>query len=214
MSYNIKKLKILKKFNLRNLYGFTNKFNFMLKFKHINNKKEYYKLPTNIKILKILYDIKIKKLKYYFKKFLVFNLYNFLKTIQLRLDFILLNFNLCTTINQAKQYISHKHILINNKIARRSSYCVKNNDIIHFNNTFYKNIKKIFIYNYLINNLKFDNIKKNTYKSKLLNNKTIKKLFLKLDTNNYNNILCSKQLKLKINNTNPINIVYNKYLNK
>ncbi|UVC46356.1 ribosomal protein S4 (apicoplast) [Theileria orientalis] len=214
MSYNIKKLKILKKFNLRNLYGFTNKFNFMSKFKYTNNKKEYYKLPTNIKILKILYDIKIKKLKYYFKKFLVFNLYNFLKTIQLRLDFILFNFNLCTTINQAKQYISHKHILINNKIARRSSYCIKNNDIIHFNNIFYKNIKKNFIYSYLINNLKLINIKKNVYKLKLLDNKTIKKLVLKLNTNNYNNILCTKQLKLKINNINSIDTISNKYLNK
>ncbi|XP_762670.1 ribosomal protein S4 (apicoplast) [Theileria parva strain Muguga] len=194
MIYNIKKLKTLRKFNLTNIYELTTKTNIIFKKKkHIYKE---YKLPTNIKILKILYDVKDKKLKYSFNKFLFVNIYKFLKILKSRLDFVLFNNNLFSTINQSKQNISHKHIFLNNTIARHPSYCVKNLDIIHLYNISCDQIIKKLIYNHIIRNITINKICRKTCKPIL-----IKQIILKFDMNNLNNTMCNKNFKIQINKT-------------
>nr|QKG04090.1 ribosomal protein S4 [Babesia gibsoni] len=204
MNLILNKIKILKKLNLYTFYGFTNKFNL---YYTLNKTQIIYKLVKNIKLLKILYNLKHKKLKIYLS-LNIYKLIKLLKILKSRIDNILFKSNLFLTLNNLRQYIIHKHILLNNKIIQNFSYIINNNDIIYILNLNIKILINNIIYNYFIKTLKIN----------LLNNKIFKlfkyRKYLKyiILYNNYtfiNNSICYKTFKLKININNNINNIIN-----
>ena len=54
----------------------------------------------------------------------------FLEKFESRLDSVLSRSKFCSTINEAKQLIAHKHIKVNNRIEKNRSYILKPGDLI------------------------------------------------------------------------------------
>ncbi|GIX66472.1 hypothetical protein BcabD6B2_59090 (apicoplast) [Babesia caballi] len=193
------KIKILKKFNLCTLHGLTNKFNLYYK-----NYKKFtgYKLTKNIQLLKILYNLKNKQLT--LQEFNISYFTNITKSLKFRVDSILLESNLFKTLNSARQYISHKHILLNNKIIINCGYKVKNSDILHSlnftDNIYLSNI----IYNHINKNLKTHSVYNNIYKIFKRRKKYSKNIIMYNDFTVFSNIICYKNLKIQINIKNKI----------
>nr|BBH43110.1 ribosomal protein S4 [Spumella sp. NIES-1846] len=105
---------------------------------------------------------------YYYKlKTLKNSQKRFLNYIEFRLDCLLYRLGFAKTILQARQYINHNHILVNNKIINLPNYICNLYDIISINKL-KKNSKKVVYITYL-------NIK--NQRQKLLQNIQDKKLF-------------------------------------
>jgi len=136
MKINLKKHKIFKKFGI--LPGIAKIF----KKKIINkidtkiNKNDYIVQLQEKQKLKYNYGISEKKLSRYFITFKNKKNGNKIRPLQLiesRLDCVLYRANFTLNIRQAKQIISHKQILINNKNINISSYICKSGDLITIN---------------------------------------------------------------------------------
>ncbi|WMC20178.1 MAG: 30S ribosomal protein S4 [Enterobacteriaceae bacterium PSpyr] len=124
--------------------------------KDINLKCNIKKLPGQVNLNKIrlsdyalqlrekqkvrrIYGILEKQFKNYYKKanrLKGSTSINLLQLLELRLDNIIYRMGFSSTRSEAKQLISHKLILINNKIVNIPSYKVLLNDIIKVNNKF------------------------------------------------------------------------------
>nr|QAX27025.1 ribosomal protein S4 [Babesia motasi]QAX27056.1 ribosomal protein S4 [Babesia motasi] len=194
MTIKFNKIKILKKFNAYTLYGFTTKFNLYYKY---NKKFNIYKVIKHIQILKLLYNLKHKKLKIYLE-FNIYKLIKLLKLLKSRIDSVLFDSNLFLTLNNIRQHVSHKHILLNNKIIKNSSYIIKSSDILHIIKLDIKLILNTLIYNYLIKNLKSTMLYNKIYR--LFKYRSyIKNILLYHDYTLFNYSICYKDLKLKIN---------------
>ncbi|WXB47350.1 MAG: 30S ribosomal protein S4 [Candidatus Shikimatogenerans sp. Tmey] len=142
------KNKISRKFNYyvyNKIIKKNKKLGYIKKRKYINHSQYYYQLLEKQKI-KYIYGLSEKQLK----NFIFKNKYkknNLIINCELRLDNILYRLGYFNTRKQARQYINHKHILLNNKIFNIPSYQLKINDKISFkkeilNNDFINNIKK------------------------------------------------------------------------
>nr|BCQ06581.1 ribosomal protein S4 [Nitzschia putrida] len=139
-----------------------------LTLKNINQKTKLKKFENNLKITEYLIQLKEKQ-KLKFNYMLNENqLIKYIKTakqkrgitslillqlLEMRLDSICFNLGFSQSITQARQIISHNHILINNYKINISSFQCKPNDIIE--------IKKKSKSKYLINNNLKVNFKKN-----------------------------------------------------
>ncbi|XBT18626.1 MAG: 30S ribosomal protein S4 [Candidatus Shikimatogenerans sp. Tcar] len=140
------KNKISRKFNY-NIYNKiikkNKKLGYVKKRKYINHSQYYYQLLEKQKI-KYIYGLSEKQLK----NFIFKNKYkknNLITNCELRLDNMLYRFGYFITRKQARQYINHKHILLNNKIINIPSYQLKINDKITFKKKILKNIISINI---------------------------------------------------------------------
>nr|AXX76215.1 ribosomal protein S4 [Babesia duncani] len=203
MLINFNKFKILKKFNIYTLYEFTTKIN--IYYNTYNNYK-LYKLPKQINILRILYKLNKKKIKYYLSKFTITKLIYLLKILKSRLDFILFNSNFFLTLNHARQNILHKHILVDNKIIINYSYMIKNNNIIYIYNRYINLLKNILIYNYIIRNIYINIIESKINKIiSLINFKYSIKVIKSFNILLFDSTICYKTFKIKINNNYNIN---------
>ena len=60
---------------------------------------------------------------------------NFLSLVEKRLDVVVYRMFLFKTLNSARQYISHKRILVNEKIVNFSNYRLKMGDVIQIRNS-------------------------------------------------------------------------------
>jgi small subunit ribosomal protein S4 len=65
-----------------------------------------------------------------------------LNLLELRLDNIIFRFRIAKTRKSARQIVSHKHIVVNNKVVNIPSYSLKKGDLIEINKK-YKNIENI-----------------------------------------------------------------------
>ncbi|XBT18564.1 MAG: 30S ribosomal protein S4 [Candidatus Shikimatogenerans sp. Tder] len=146
------KNKISRKFNYyiyNKIIKRNKKLGYIKKRKYTNYSQYYYQLLEKQKI-KYIYGLSEKQLKNfilnkkYKKKNLIIN-------CELRLDNMLYRFGYSNTRRQARQYINHKHILLNNKIFNIPSYQMKINDKITFKKKKLKNIINF------INNIKKNN---------------------------------------------------------
>lgn len=59
---------------------------------------------------------------------------NFVTLLESRLDAFVYRCNFAPTIFCARQFVSHKHILVNKKVVNIASYTLKINDKVEFNN--------------------------------------------------------------------------------
>ena len=145
-----KLLKISKKKKIK--YNKYNKYNCYYKFYnqtsyHIPKFKNYFsksfkqntlnkrKFNLFYGYLKARYLKRLSKCSFN-KSNKITNIYNsrmfFLKSLEQRLDVILLRSFLVLSIRSARQLISHKHVMINNQIVSDCSYLLKNSDKISF----------------------------------------------------------------------------------
>lgn len=120
----------------------------------------------------------------------------FLKEIELvsllerRLDFILFNLGFVGSLFEAKHVISHKKVIINNKICCAYFHLLKKGDIISFDATIVSKIKKQFAHQKKKKNLMFNN-----YTNLEVNYKFLKIVILTKKINildqlaNYSNLL-------------------------
>ncbi|EDO05095.1 Ribosomal protein S4 superfamily protein (apicoplast) [Babesia bovis T2Bo] len=200
MKINLNKIKILKKFNLYTLYGFTNKLNF-----YYSTTRKYisYKLVKNIQILKTIYNLKNKRLNNYLE-YNIYKLIDFLKILKSRVDYILLESELFLTLNHIRQNIIHRHILLNNKTIINYSYIISTNDIIHLLNFDINKTINIIIYNFLFKNLKAYYTYRNICK-KFKNKKYIKTIVVNKNSILFGNYVCYKNFKVLINSYKSFN---------
>ncbi|XBT18132.1 MAG: 30S ribosomal protein S4 [Candidatus Shikimatogenerans sp. Tser] len=141
MKYLGPKDKISRKFNYY-IYNRTIKKNkklgYIKKRKYFNRSQYYYQLLEKQKI-KYIYGLSEKQLKFFlFKK--KFKKNNLLINCELRLDNILYRLGYFKSRRQSRQFINHKHILLNNKIFNIPSYLLKINDKISFKKKIIDNI--------------------------------------------------------------------------
>nr|APQ42875.1 hypothetical protein BXAP_01 [Babesia sp. Xinjiang]QAX26965.1 ribosomal protein S4 [Babesia sp. Xinjiang]QAX26995.1 ribosomal protein S4 [Babesia sp. Dunhuang] len=207
MNIKFNKIKLLKKFNLYTLYGFTNKLN--LHYAH-NKKYTVHKLIKNIQLLKILYKLKNKRIKDYLE-FNIYKLINLLKLLNSRIDHILLESNLFITLNNIRQHIVHRHILLNNKIVINYSYVAKNNDILHI-----LNFNKLYVINTIIYNYIYKNLKTYIIRNKIdkcFNNKQyVKYILLNNNCTIFTKYTCYKTFKVYINSYKTIKNTVDTYM--
>ena len=111
-----------------------------IKHKEVNKLCTYYKI--NKKNL-IKFYLKLKKTSSNFIE-------NLILILESKLDTILFNLNFVNSINQAQQYIQHKHVLVNNKIINFTHFLCQQNDKISIN------FKNKNIINNIQNNLKIN----------------------------------------------------------
>jgi small subunit ribosomal protein S4 len=203
--YKGPKLKIIKKLGF--LPGFTNKHI----QKNIINQTKNLSISDNYKLkliekqkLRYNYCITNKQLKSYYlkaKKTKGSTVNILLNLLESRLDNIVFRLGFATTILEARQYINHCHILVNNKLINIASYNCKLYDNISIKNNFkskqliLKHLDKIILNQNLINQrlIKFNliNFNYNLPSYLILNNKnTIGQI---ISNKKYTNIL------LKIN---------------
>ena len=114
--------------------------NNLIKLKEVNKLCTYYKI--NKKNL-IKFYLKLKKTSSNFIE-------NLILILESKLDTILFNLNFVNSINQAQQYIQHKHVLVNNKIINFTHFLCQQNDKISIN------FKNKNIINNIQNNLKIN----------------------------------------------------------
>nr|YP_009170379.1 ribosomal protein S4 [Babesia orientalis]ALE29360.1 ribosomal protein S4 [Babesia orientalis] len=207
MKTKLTKIKILKKFNLYTLHGFTNKLNLYYTYykKYVSCKS----LKT-IKLLKTIYNLKHKKLKDYLE-FNIYKLIDLLKLLKSRIDNILLEADLFITLNHIRQNIIHKHILLNNKIIINYSYIVRPTDIVHILNCDYKKVINIIIYNYLVKNVKIHVLYTKICKT-FKHRKYVKNIIINKTCNIFANYICYKNFKVQINNYKNVCNASNTYL--
>ena len=55
---------------------------------------------------------------------------NFIKILEHRLDTVLFRMRFANTFEEIRQFITHKHILVNGKVIKNKSYILKSNDLI------------------------------------------------------------------------------------
>jgi len=101
---------------------------------------------------------------------------HFLKLLENRLDTVLFRMRFSNTFSEIRQFITHKHILVNGKIVKTPSYLLQPGDIISVKEDsfpfIYESVDKTFI-NYLNispSNEKFRNLDEYTNQFKLLFN--------------------------------------------
>ena len=204
IKYRGPKLKIIKKLGV--LPGFTqktitetNSTNKTFSLKQISL-LDNYKIQLNEKQkLKYNYNLSEKQLRnYYNKSKKQFGAKeNILLTIlEARLDNILFRLGFSSTITEARQYINHNHIIVNNKTVNFASYNCKLNDKINIKNDskimplILKNFQKQIDKEALIENrLKKLNLNSSNFKFILPS-------YLKLDRNKIEGTICSS---IKIN---------------
>ena len=118
------------------------KFFFKKTFKQNLMKKKIFKLFFGY--LKQKYIKRITN-RSYLKSNKVNNAYNsrlfFIKYLESRLDVVMLRSCFVLSIRNARQLISHKHVLVNNRIIKKCSYLVKKGDKITFNPKIHRIIK-------------------------------------------------------------------------
>lgn len=136
---------------LNNYYKFYNqisyympKYKFFFKKLFKQNLLDKKKFKLFFGYLKQKYVKRISKLSY-LQSNKVNNVYNskmfFIKYLENRLDVILFRSCFVLSIRNARQLISHKHVLINNKVIKKSSFLLKKGDKITFNPKIHKLIK-------------------------------------------------------------------------
>lgn len=72
---------------------------------------------------------------------------NFIKLLEHRLDTVLLRMRFANTFEEIRQFITHKHILVNNKIVHTSSFTLKTGDKITIRKESFEFISKRVLYN-------------------------------------------------------------------
>jgi small subunit ribosomal protein S4 len=106
-----------------------------IKKRKVNLKKQgelYYKRLMIYRLYRKFYNnLKIKQLKEIYKK-VRGNEENYIKCLETRLDMILLRSGLVQSIYEARQFINHKQIIVNGKIAKIPGYTIKVGDMIGF----------------------------------------------------------------------------------
>ena len=83
--------------------------------------------------LRAQYNIHERQLRNYFQKALTLSGNtgeNLLRMLEMRLDVVVLRGGLARTIYAARQYVSHKHILVNGKPVNIPSYGVQIGDVV------------------------------------------------------------------------------------
>jgi small subunit ribosomal protein S4 len=207
INFSKPKIKILKKLDLLNKEAIktnTNKLNYKEKETFLNTDKntrssisnDYKERLIEKQKLRTYFCFSEKQLYNYVKKIKrkkYFNKFSLIELINSRLDSIVFNLGFSKSISEAKQFINHGHILLNNKIVNFSNIICKHNDLI--------SIKKDSNIINLVNiNLKF-------------NNKFYKKN-LELDFKNlvgkFINPIKSKDLFIKFNESKIIEYYSNK----
>jgi len=83
--------------------------------------------------LRFFYGMKEKQFRSFFEKAYktgknIFDV--FTKKLESRLDIFVYRAKLASTVFEAKQLISHKHILVNNKVVSIASYLLKEGDVV------------------------------------------------------------------------------------
>nr|YP_010890401.1 ribosomal protein S4 [Mitrastemon yamamotoi]USS57997.1 ribosomal protein S4 [Mitrastemon yamamotoi] len=101
-----------------------------------NKKKSQYRLCLEEKQkLRFNYGLTDHQLRKYFniaKNFKGSTGYILLQLIEMRLDNIIYQLKIAKTINEARQLINHRHILVNNSIVNIPSFHCKYRDIVKF----------------------------------------------------------------------------------
>ncbi|XBT18304.1 MAG: 30S ribosomal protein S4 [Candidatus Shikimatogenerans sp. Tduv] len=154
------KNKISRKFNYyiyNKIIKKNKKLGYIRKRKYFNRTQYYYQLLEKQKI-KYIYGLSEKQLKnFIFNK--KFKKRNLLINCELRLDNILYRLGYFNSRKQSRQYINHKHILLNNKNFNIPSYQMKINDEIILKKKYINNMniidnmkKKKIIYNWGVYN--------------------------------------------------------------
>nr|QEM01748.1 30S ribosomal protein S4 [Nephromyces sp. ex Molgula occidentalis] len=171
------KIKRLKNLGVSFLPGFSShKINKTDLYSSLQKKTHYFYCLKEKQKLRFKYSLTNKKLKKYIfitkqqPGILIFNL---IKLLEMRFDSILFRTGFWKTLNQAKQFISHKHIFINKQIVYSANKLLKLDDIIYIN-------PNSTIWNIIKNNL----IQLN------------KQIYIKLHNLQYQ--ICIKTLKIKI----------------
>lgn len=72
---------------------------------------------------------------------------NFIKLLEHRLDTVLLRMRFANTFEEIRQFITHKHILVNDKIVHTSSFTLKTGDKITIRKESFEFISKRVLYN-------------------------------------------------------------------
>ena len=145
-----------KKYN--NYYKFFNhisynmpKFKFFFKKMFKQNLLDKKKFKFFFGYLKQKYLKRISKLSY-LKSNKINNVYNsklfFIKYLECRLDVVILRSCFVLSIRNARQLISHKHVLVNNKAIKKCSYLLKKGDRITFNTKAHTIIKYYLSFSY------------------------------------------------------------------
>ncbi|MGM0378430.1 MAG: 30S ribosomal protein S4 [Bacillota bacterium] len=137
------------------------------------NLSNYGKQLLEKQRLKAYYNIKEKKLKRYFKKSLKKNINTgsqLLLYLETRLDNIVYRSGIAKSIYQARQFVVHGHILVNDQKMSYPSYNVELNDKIKLKENMHKN--KLIKKNLDNNNfdLKYLIVNKSNFSAKLINN--------------------------------------------
>ena len=96
---------------------------------------------------------------------------NFLKLLERRLDSVLFRMRFANSFEEIHQFITHKHILVNDKIINSPSYSLKDSDIISVKKESFNFIQKS-VFNSFNNalNIKSGEITQNTLSDHLKNN--------------------------------------------
>jgi small subunit ribosomal protein S4 len=106
-----------------------------IKKKKINTKKQgeiYYKRLMTYRLFRKFYNnLKMKQLKALYQKWKG-NEVNFIKSLEKRLDMVLLRSGFINSIYEARQFINHKQVLVNGRIAAIPGYEIKVGDIVGF----------------------------------------------------------------------------------
>lgn len=117
-----------------------NVITFESKLRLESEKRLYKKSLIQKQVIKNFYgDISEKQFK---KILLKSNLYNLKKKhslialLESRLDICLYRVNFVTSLDEARQAISHKHVMVNNKPITSKGYSLSPGDVIQINKTF------------------------------------------------------------------------------
>jgi small subunit ribosomal protein S4 len=116
---------------------------------------------------------------------------SFLKTLESRLDVVLYRTKFCKSIKTARQIITHKGVLVNNKQINIHSYILKNGDLVTIQKKYHKKTErhiavspiwpippKHLIINYKTFQFIFSKIDKNTYSTDFNFNLNLEKLLV------------------------------------
>lgn len=168
MKFSTPKLKVLKKLNLKNKKSTLINENISLNInKNIRTsiKDDFKNSLIEKQKLKFTFGLTEITLKNYIKqikKQKFFNNISLLELLSSRLDFIIYYLGFANTITQARQFINHGHILLNNRIINMPNTLCKINDyisikynskIINLIKINIKNSKKDLNFNLNLNNL-------------------------------------------------------------
>ena len=88
---------------------------------------------------------------------------NFIKLLEQRLDTVLFRMRFANTFEEVRQYITHKHILVNGEIVNSPTYFIKSGDRISVRDTSFN-----FIYQRILNSFK-ESLNIKTNENKIIN---------------------------------------------